>query len=149
MRIARFIKLSDRNQQKFHAMQLAIQQEGFKMVVLLRICPIPWQLTNLFLSLCETVDFKLYVITAFIGSFRFNLDVWVGSQLATLSNPNLPDELHQATMIALVVGLIILVTSGFWLYRTTMKKIKEIESNQETESLLQGEDQDYSTVVVV
>jgi uncharacterized membrane protein YdjX (TVP38/TMEM64 family) len=109
----------------YQAMQDAISQGGFKMILLIRICPLPWQLTNLILSLVPTVGWESYMISALISSFKFNLDVWVGSQLANLSDPDLPPEAHKVTLIYMAVGFAILALSGFWIYRLTMIKIKE------------------------
>lgn len=105
-------------------MQDAITHGGFKMVLLIRICPLPWQLTNLILSLVPTVTCSRYLLSAFIACFKFNMDVWVGSQLANLSDPDLPPETHKMTLIYMLVGLVVLAVSGIWIYRLTMQKIQ-------------------------
>lgn len=109
----------------YQAMQDAITQGGFKMILLIRICPLPWQLTNLILSLVPTVTWKSYIISALISCFKFNLDIWVGSQLANLSDPDLPPETHRITLVYMSFGVVILILSGLWIYKLTMLKIKE------------------------
>lgn len=125
----------------YQAMQDAISQGGFKMILLIRICPLPWQLTNLILSLIPTVTWKSYILSALITSFKFNLDIWVGSQLANLSDPDLPPETHRITLIYMSLGVIVLILSGYWIYKLTMIKIKEqqeklLASQEEHQRLL-------------
>ncbi|KAG2198741.1 hypothetical protein INT47_005426 [Mucor saturninus] len=138
---ARWIKLSEKRQDMYQAMQDAITQGGFKMILLIRICPLPWQLTNLILSLVPTVTWRSYVISAFIACFKFNLDIWVGSQLANLSDPDLPPETHRVTLMYMSFGVVVLILSGVWIYKLTMLKIKEQQeklraSQEECQSLL-------------
>lgn len=125
----------------YQAMQDAISQGGFKMILLIRICPLPWQLTNLILSLIPTVTWKSYILSALITSFKFNLDIWVGSQLANLSDPDLPPETHRITLIYMSLGVIVLILSSYWIYKLTMIKIKEqqeklLASQEEHQRLL-------------
>lgn len=109
----------------YQAIQDAITQGGFKMILLIRICPLPWQLTNLVLSLIPAMTWKRYLLSTLIACFKFNMDVWVGSQLANLSDPDLPQETHRATLMYMAIGLFMLISSGVWIYRLTMLKIKE------------------------
>ncbi|KAI9243418.1 hypothetical protein EDC94DRAFT_665978 [Helicostylum pulchrum] len=142
---AKYITFSEKKQNLYVAMQDAITQGGFKMMLLIRICPLPWQLTNLMLSLVPSVTWKTYISSALIACFKFNLDVWVGSQLANLSDPDLPPEAHKATLIYMCLGIIILVSSGFWLYKLTMVKVKEqqekllLSEGDERQSLLENQ----------
>ncbi|OBZ81916.1 Golgi apparatus membrane protein tvp38 [Choanephora cucurbitarum] len=125
-RLLSWLKLSESRQEKFEAIEAAIGQAGFKMLLLVRICPIPWQLSNLFLSLCQdTVSWQQYTLAAFIASFKYNWEVWVGSQLADLSNPDLPPTTHRITLITMAIGLAVLAGVFFWLYRATMQKLNE------------------------
>lgn len=128
----------------YQAIQDAITQGGFKMILLIRICPLPWQLTNLLFPLIPTVTWKNYIISTILACVRFNMDVWVGSQLATISDPDLPPETHRATLIYMSIGLGILISSGVWIYRLTMQKIKEQQEklleNEEYQRLLHTED---------
>ncbi|KAI9346316.1 hypothetical protein BD770DRAFT_370350 [Pilaira anomala] len=136
------IKLSDKRQELYLGMQDAITHGGFKMIVLIRICPLPWQLTNLFLSLVPTVSLKSYIFASLIGAFRFNMDVWVGSQLADLSDPNLPPETHKATLIYMCIGILVLLSSGLWIYKVTMLKIRE-----QQEKLLMAEQGEHQPLL--
>jgi uncharacterized membrane protein YdjX (TVP38/TMEM64 family) len=125
IQLSNYFEVSSSKQEKLEAMQSAISQGGFKIMLLIRICPIPWQLSNLMLSLCKTVGWKNYVLSAFLASFKVNWEVWVGSQLANISDPNLPQETRYIAFVLMLSGLAILCLASIWIYKLTMQKIKE------------------------
>ncbi|KAG1143649.1 hypothetical protein G6F37_009560 [Rhizopus arrhizus] len=127
---ARFIKLSPSKQEKYMAIQEAIEQGGFKMMVLIRLSPIPWPITNMLLSIISTANTQHYIMAALLASLKVSLDVWIGSQLADLSNPNLPPSAHRIAMITMGCGLLILIGVAWWLYRLTMEKVKEMANSK-------------------
>ncbi|KAI8380326.1 hypothetical protein BD560DRAFT_347468 [Blakeslea trispora] len=132
-RLLSWLKLSESRQETFEAIEAAIGEGGLKMLLLVRICPIPWQMSNLFLSLCEdTISWQHYTLAALIASFKFNWEVWVGSQLADLSDPDLPPTTHRITLITMAVGLIVLAGVFYWLYCTTMQKLNEHRRSSHT-----------------
>ncbi|KAI7856716.1 hypothetical protein BDC45DRAFT_566792 [Circinella umbellata] len=126
---ARFIRLSPDKQLKYQAIQEAIQESGFGMIVLIRITPIPWEVTNTVLSMLPNLSAKQYTFSAFLASFKVALEVWFGSQLASLSDPDLPPSAHRVTLITLGVGVLIILFLAFYLHRVTMRKIRELQEN--------------------
>ncbi|KAI8372329.1 hypothetical protein EDC96DRAFT_500710 [Choanephora cucurbitarum] len=123
------MRFSNSKQEKFIAIQEAIEQGGFKMRMLIRLSPIPWPITNMILSLLPTITFDQFMTVTAISSFKVSLEVWVGSQLADLSNPDLPASTHQITMITMGCSVFILVVVAWWLYRLTMKKVEMIQKS--------------------
>ena len=98
-------------------------------MMLIRLSPIPWPITNMMLSLLPTITFDRFVLSTAISSFKVCLEVWVGSQLADLSNPNLPASTHRITMITMGCSVLILVIVAWWLYRLTMQKVQQIQKS--------------------
>jgi uncharacterized membrane protein YdjX (TVP38/TMEM64 family) len=56
-----------RRHPKFRAIDLAIEEEGWKVVALLRLCPIPFGLANYFYGL-TAIRFQPYLWTTILGS---------------------------------------------------------------------------------
>ncbi|KAI8340504.1 hypothetical protein BC941DRAFT_417444 [Chlamydoabsidia padenii] len=127
---SRFIRLSSSKQDKYHAIQEAIEQGGLRIMLLIRLSPIPWPITNMLLSLLPTVTMKQYTTTAFLSSFKLCLEVWVGSQLADISNPDLPPSAHRVAVLTMLSSLVILIIVAWWLYRLTMQKVKSISERK-------------------
>ncbi|CEP18995.1 hypothetical protein [Parasitella parasitica] len=130
LKVGRFARImSIRKQETFDAMSMAISQGGFRIAFLIRICPLPWQISSSILSLCDAVSFKTYGLAAFLASFKTGVEVWIGSQLATLTDGTLPPEAHKVALITMGVGMTILVVVALWLYRLTMKQVQEAQGN--------------------
>ncbi|KAI9253147.1 snare associated Golgi protein-domain-containing protein [Sporodiniella umbellata] len=127
---ARFIKLSPSKQEKYMAIQEAIEQGGFKMMILIRLSPIPWPITNMLLSIISTISARQYLLAAALASTKVCLDVWIGSQLADLSNPDLPPSAHRIAVITMGCSVLIFVCVAWWLYRLTMLKVKEMTNRR-------------------
>lgn len=102
------------------------------MMMLIRLSPIPWPITNMLLSILPTITARQFILAAFLSSFKVSLEVWIGSQLADLSNPNLPPSAHRIAMITMGCGVFILVSVAWWLYRLTMQKVKEMSRRKMT-----------------
>lgn len=130
-------KMSTGKQETFDAMSKAMSQGGFKIAFLIRLCPLPWQVSSSVLSLCDTVSFKTYCLATLFASLKTSLEVWIGSQLATLTDATLPPEARSVAMATMGIGLVVLIAVAIWLYRLTMEKIKEMQEN----SYVDNEDQ--------
>ncbi|SAM04580.1 hypothetical protein [Absidia glauca] len=128
-RFDRYIRMSASQEKKYQAMQEAIQEGGWKMMVLIRICPIPWQFTNLFLALMPSVTVQDYVLTGLIASWKVTVEVWTGSQLANLSDASLPPSARRLTLITLMVGVVIMAGVIRWIYQVTMRKVNKTKTS--------------------
>ncbi|KAL7320510.1 Tlg2-vesicle protein [Mucor circinelloides] len=141
MRTVRWFTVPDNLRLKLKAVSRAIEQGGFKMVLMMRLSPLPWQITNLVLSLCDKVSFGTYALAAFISSFKINADVWFGSQLANLSRPDTSPEALTVNRIITIAGFIVSTITAFSIYRSTKQKIKECEEEQEQVHLLSQQEE--------
>lgn len=100
------------------------------MMMLIRLSPIPWPIQNMLLSILPTIPIQQFVLASFLSSFKVSMEVWIGSQLADISNPNLPPSAHRIAMMVMAVGVFILVAVAWWLYRLTMQRVNEISAGR-------------------
>ena len=98
------------------------------MLVLIRITPIPWEVTNTVLSMIPSLSTRKYALSSFLAAWKVALEVWFGSQLASLSDPDLPPSAHRVTLITLGVGFLILIALAVWLHRVTMQKVRAMQA---------------------
>jgi uncharacterized membrane protein YdjX (TVP38/TMEM64 family) len=109
----------------FRAMDIAIEKEGWKIVALLRLCPIPFGLANYLYGLTG-VPFSQYLLTSIIGSLP---GVLLFSQLGSagkasldaLSSGNFGDK--SGTLILLALSLVASVTLIFFLPRFARRAV--------------------------
>lgn len=95
------------------------------MMLLIRLSPIPWPIQNMLLSILPTITTQQYVMVTLVSSFKVSLEIWIGSQLADISNPNLPPSAHRVAMMMMGCGVFFLAAAAWWLYRLTMQKVEE------------------------
>ncbi|CAO3647532.1 unnamed protein product [Mucor fragilis] len=132
MRLVPWFQVSNTNVKlKFQALSKAIEQGGFKMVLMMRLSPLPWQITNLVLALCDNVSFRAYALAAFISSFKINADVWFGSQLAHLSRPDTSPEALAMNRIITITGFIVSTMVTFAICKATKQRIKQCEEEEQ------------------
>ncbi|KAI7907306.1 uncharacterized protein BX663DRAFT_495481 [Cokeromyces recurvatus] len=129
--LLKMVRLSPAKQVKYMAMQEAIEQGGFKMMMLIRLSPIPWPITNMLLSIIPTITTQQFVISTFLSSLKVSLEVWIGSQLADLSNPDLPPSAHRIAKITMACSALLLIGVAWWLYRLTMRKVEEMKKRKD------------------
>lgn len=129
----RQLHLSDwlKAKKRYATISNALKHGGFRMIVLIRLCPIPWQLTSVVLSINDCISFRAYCIASCVSSFKLIWAVWIGSKLASLNDTNLPPDMHRYTIMSLGIGLTILTAAGIWLYRLTLQEIKEKKAEEE------------------
>ncbi|KAI8388486.1 uncharacterized protein BYT42DRAFT_642694 [Radiomyces spectabilis] len=125
--------MSAKNKERYQSMQQAIQYGGVHMIVCIRISPIPWQLSNLFLSTMPGISFYQYTITAAVSCFKVCLEVWIGSQLADLSQP-MPPSARRVTLLTMLLGATLLLGTTTGVYRSKMKKAKEFAQRSSSSS---------------
>ncbi|ORX57377.1 hypothetical protein DM01DRAFT_1334001 [Hesseltinella vesiculosa] len=147
-KITRFIQLSSSKQEKYLAIQEAIEQGGLGIMLLIRLSPIPWPITNMMLSALPKVTLRQFTITALISSFKLCLEVWVGSQLADIANPDLPDSAHRVAVMTMMASVVILIAVAYWLYRLTMQRVQGIRTSSPSGRSLDDEERSVATLAL-
>ncbi|KAG0002589.1 hypothetical protein BGZ65_002514 [Modicella reniformis] len=137
---------------KFHALEEVIQDDGWKIVVMLRLTPIPFNLITYFFSITSISLYTLVwatVVGVFPGSC---LGIWIGSLLNGLSAIENPD-LETKNIVFLVMNGILIVCSIMTLsifgkrsLRKAMRKLDQHDHHhhqqQQQQSLSEGQETD-------
>lgn len=124
LNFGRTIQSTLQRKELYMAVQEAIQDGGFGMLMLIRLSPIPWQFTNAILSLLPTLPPQTYLMSSFLACWKVCLEVWFGSQFASLSDPNLPAAAHRLTLVTMATSVVIFIIVAVWLHRLTMQKVR-------------------------
>jgi len=122
----------------FKAMDQAIAEEGWKIVFLLRLCPIPFGLANYLYGL-TAIPFRPYLITSFLGAipglFLFSQLGSAGkAELAALASGNVSKSGGQIVLLVIsllaTIGLAILIPrlAGRALKKRTKLSFEEFRS---------------------
>ena len=80
-----FVSRLMHNDPRFAALALTIKHDGLKLLIMIRLCPLPYSLSNGALSTIPTVDWPQFMLATAIVSPKLLLHVFVGSKLGELA----------------------------------------------------------------
>jgi hypothetical protein len=122
-------------EKRFGALALTLQHDGIVLLVMIRLCPLPFSLTNAALSSIPTVHWAQFAAATAAASPKLLLHVWIGAQLAVLAEKgDKVDARTKAVSFAgMVVGSVAGLTTGWWIYKKTLERSKELRALEEAE----------------
>ena len=137
---------------RFEALALTLKHDGIKILCMIRVCPLPYSLSNAAMSTFPTVHPLSFALATAIASPKLLIHVFIGSRLAQIAeNGGKMDAGTKAINYAsIIIGSIIGAGVGWWIYQKTMARARELEE-EELENGLQdgglvvgGRDRSYS-----
>ncbi|KAF8932426.1 snare associated Golgi protein-domain-containing protein [Dissophora ornata] len=126
---------------KFNALDEVIQDEGWKIVVMLRLTPIPFNLITYFFSI-TSISLYTLVWATLVGVFPGScLGIWIGSLLKGLSGIDNP-ELETKNVVVLIMNGVFIVCSILTLSifgkRSLRKAMGKLDEHQHDQDGSQG-----------
>ncbi|KAF9102613.1 hypothetical protein BGX27_010928 [Mortierella sp. AM989] len=129
---------------KFNALDEVIKDDGWKIVVMLRLTPIPFNLITYFFSITSISLYTLLwatVVGVFPGSC---LGIWIGSMLQGLSGIDNPELEPKNVVILIMNGAFIvcsILTLSIFGKRSLRKAFSKLDHHQDLLSKRSAEDQ--------
>jgi uncharacterized membrane protein YdjX (TVP38/TMEM64 family) len=121
---------------RFEALALTLKHDGLKILCMIRLCPLPYSLSNAAMATFPTVQPSMFALATAAASPKLMIHIFIGSRLATLAENggkmDLGTKLINYTSI--IGGAILGASVGWIIYHRTIARAKELEI-QERESL--------------
>jgi len=121
---------------KWQALEEVIQANGLPLIILIRLSPFPPYVYSqaLFASI-SVVKFWQFMLATICYQPRVLLAVFIGSKVSTLSDGRQRGEMDTTAKIlngvSIVAGILLGLGIGWFLYQTTLKKIKALKESPE------------------
>ncbi|KUJ22729.1 uncharacterized protein LY89DRAFT_680847 [Mollisia scopiformis] len=114
---------------RFEALALTLKHDGIKILCMIRLCPLPYSLSNAALSTFPTVHPLSFALATAIASPKLLIHVFIGSRLASIAeNGGKMDAGTKAVNYASIIfGSILGAAVGWIIYQRTMARAKELE----------------------
>jgi len=124
-------RLMDRDK-RFTALALTIKHDGLKLLIMIRLCPLPYSLSNGALSTIPTVSWLQFAIATAIVSPKLLVHVFVGAQLGRLAEHGgeMDAKTKAVSYISIVAGVATGIGAGWIIYRQTAKRARELEAQE-------------------
>lgn len=127
-----FVSRLIKNDSRFAALALVIKHDGLKLLVMIRLCPLPYSLSNGALSTIPTVNWLQFMVATALVSPKLLLHVFVGAKLGELAEKGkqMDARTKAVSYISIGIGLIAGAATGWIIYRQTKLRAKELEDQE-------------------
>jgi golgi apparatus membrane protein TVP38 len=114
---------------------LTLKHDGLKLLIMIRLCPLPFSITNGALSSVPTVSWSSFLLATAIASPKLLLHVWVGAQMAEIADKGdkMPLGTRVVSYIGIVIGSVAGAATGWWIYKKTKERAAELEELERLE----------------
>lgn len=143
--LARRFDASIKTSSTFQALSQSIHSGGFRLIVLIRVSPFPFSISNYFLAIQPptAVDLKQFALATAVASPKLLIHVFIGSRLKSLTDPNTDGAAMVVNGLSIVAGSLIGFGVTYYLYKQTLEYAKRGEfrvgEDEETGLVNQGE----------
>ncbi|CAG8656830.1 3015_t:CDS:2, partial [Acaulospora morrowiae] len=108
----------------FQKLSMAIEEGGFKFILLLRLTPFPYPYSNAFFASVQSINFRDFFLATAISLVKLLILVFIGSRFRNLSA-----EMDQTSRIinyvSVAVGLSLFAFAAWYIYRKMSMAVEQ------------------------
>ncbi|KAG9235738.1 Golgi apparatus membrane protein tvp38 [Amylocarpus encephaloides] len=114
---------------RFEALALTLKHDGIKILCMIRLCPLPYSLSNAAMSTFPTVHPLSFAAATAITSPKLLIHVFMGSRLAIIAETGkqMSSSTKAINYASIILGGSLGVALGYYIYNRTLKRAKELE----------------------
>ncbi len=120
------------NDPRFEALSLVLKHDGLKLLCMIRLCPLPYSLSNGAMSTVPTVQPLTYALATAIATPKLLIHIFIGSRLAVIakSGEKMDTTTKAINWASIVGGMILGALTGWLIYRRTIARSRELEAEE-------------------
>ncbi|KAF1912432.1 hypothetical protein BDU57DRAFT_522693 [Ampelomyces quisqualis] len=120
------------NDKRFAALALTMKHDGLKLLVMIRMCPLPYSLSNGAVATFPTVHWASYALATAIVSPKLMLHIFIGSQLEKIaeSGGKMDPKTKAISYLSIAIGAIAGLVTGWFMYRKTKERAAQLEAEE-------------------
>lgn len=125
---------------RFAALALTLKHDGLKLLVMIRLCPLPYSLSNGAVSMIPTVEWYQFLLASTIASPKLLLHVFVGSQLGKIAErgDKMDAKTKAISYLSIAIGVVAGAATGWYMYTKTKARAKELEAEERNAAIRAG-----------
>ncbi|KAI9813125.1 MAG: Tlg2-vesicle protein [Pycnora praestabilis] len=132
--LSKFVNRLVAEDKRFAALSLTLKHDGLKLLCMIRLCPLPYSISNGALATFPTVSPWMFALATTIASPKLLIHVFIGSRLAAIARSGEKmDASTKAINYASIIGGIILgIATGLIIYRQTTARAEQLAEEERT-----------------
>ena len=134
-----FVSRLTEKDKRFAALSLVLKHDGLKLLTMIRLCPLPYSLSNGAISTIPTVTWQNFALATAFASPKLLLGVFIGSQLGNLTEngDKMDTKTKVVSYISIFIGIAAGIATGYLVYVRTKARAKQLEA-EEAEGAVRG-----------
>ncbi|KAK6531789.1 Tlg2-vesicle protein [Orbilia ellipsospora] len=117
---------------RFAALSLTLKHDGLKLLCMIRLCPLPYSISNAALSTFPTISWVNFAIAGAVASPKLFIHVFIGHQMKVLGErgEKMPAGTKALNYGSMIGGAILGFVTGWIIYRRTVTRAQELENEE-------------------
>lgn len=113
---------------KFTAFTETLRQDSFLLLWMIRLCPLPYSLSNAAMSTVPSVEPWKFFVATLCCTPKLFLHIFIGSRLARLSTSK-DNATWWANFLSVVIALTVGVVTSYIIYKRTTEKAAQLQAS--------------------
>jgi len=125
---------------RFAALSLTLQHDGLKLLCMIRLCPLPYSLSNGAMASFPTVQWTSFMLASAIASPKLLIHVFIGSRLAAIarSGEKMDAKTRAINYLGIGIGVVAGAATGWLIWSKTQARARQLEADQEERGSLES-----------
>lgn len=117
--LSKFVHRLIAKDKRFAALSLTLKHDGLKLLCMIRLCPLPYSISNGALSTFPTVHPLTFALATAIASPKLLIHVFIGSRLVAIarSGEKMDAGTKAINYASIVIGALLGIATGWFIYR--------------------------------
>lgn len=117
---------------RFEALSLTLKHDGLKLLCMIRLCPLPYSISNGAVSTFPTVTPWAFALATALATPKLMIHVWIGRRFAVLAaaEQKMDGKTKALNYASIAGGIILGIATGWIVYRRTLKRVALLEAQE-------------------
>jgi hypothetical protein len=117
---------------RFAALALTLKHDGLKLLIMIRMCPLPYSLSNGAIATFPTVHWASYALATALVSPKLMLHIFIGSQLEKIaeSGGKMDARTKALSYTSIAIGAVAGAATAWFMYKKTKERAAQLEAEE-------------------
>jgi len=138
--LLKYVQKRIANDPRFTALSLVLKHDGLKLLIMIRLCPLPYSLSNGAMSSIPTVYPTIFALATAIASPKLLIHVFIGSRFSAIGRENKSDTTSKiVNWTSIIFGMVFGAVTGWLIYQRTSARARQLEAEEQAKLEQRGQ----------